>query len=291
MNRKQVEAVRGVQMLDGLGAAMTLHTMAQRIALWATDRLVPYSRNARTHSDEQIAAIAASIAEFGFLNPILVDTGAGIIAGHGRLLAARKLGLPEVPVVVLDHLSEVQKRAYILADNKLAELAGWDEDLLRLELEELREGEFDLDVLGFSEDELEAILAAGDEPVEGQTDEDAVPEPPATPVTVTGDLWLLGRHRLLCGDANNTADLDRLMAGQKADLVFTDPPYNVDYEGYTEDRLKIQGDRMTVEQFRDFLRVTFVSYRAVVKPTASVYVCHSSSWQREFQDVSGHQKT
>jgi DNA modification methylase len=263
---------------------MHTHPMAQRIEHWPLDRLIPYARNPRTHSDAQVAQIAASIAEFGFNNPILVDTKAGIIAGHGRLLAARKLQLAEVPVIVLDHLTDAQKRAYILADNKLALNAGWDDDLLRAELAALQEDDFNVRIIGFDDEELARLLAAQDA-AEGLTDEDAVPELPETPICITGDLWILGGHRLLVGDATNQNDVARLMAGDAADLVFTDPPYNVDYEGYTEKRLKIKGDRMSAGEFKQFLEVAFRSYRAIVKPGASLYVCHSSSWQREFQDA------
>jgi DNA modification methylase len=202
--------------------------MAKRIELWPIDRLIPYAKNPRTHSDAQVAQIAASIAEFGFNNPVLVDTKDGIIAGHGRLLAARKLKLDQVPVVVLDHLSETQKRAYILADNRLAELAGWDEELLRGELAELRDADFNLDVIGFDEDELERLLA--EEPGEGLTEEDAVPEPLEQAVSRRGDLWILGDHRLLCGDSANRDDVNRLVDGAPVDLVNTDPPYNVRVE-------------------------------------------------------------
>ena len=202
--------------------------MAQRIELWPIDRLIPYARNPRTHSDAQVAQIAASIVEFGFNNPILVDTKDGIIAGHGRLLAARKLKLDQVPVVVLDHLTETQKRAYILADNRLAELAGWDEELLRGELAELRDADFDLELIGFTETELENILA--DEPTEGLTAEDACPEPLEDAVSRRGDLWLLGDHRVLCSDSANREDVDRLVEREFVDLVNTDPPYNVKVE-------------------------------------------------------------
>jgi DNA modification methylase len=258
--------------------------MAQRIERWSLEKLIPYARNPRTHSGAQIAQIAASIAAFGFNNPILVDTKAGIIAGHGRLLAARKLQLQEVPVIVLDHLSEAQKRAYILADNQLALNAGWDEDLLRLELAALQDEDFNLDLIGFEDEELARLLAAQDA-VAGLTDEDAVPDLPQTPVSVLGDLWCLGEHKLLVSDATNRADVERLMAGIAADLVFTDPPYNVDYEGYTKDRLKIKSDRMSDAEFKQFLEASFRSCRTAVKPGASLYVCHSSSWQREFQNA------
>ena len=259
------------------------HPMAQRIEHWLLERLVPYVRNPRTHSDAQVAQIAASIAEFGFNNPILVDTKAGIIAGHGRLLAARKLQLREVPVIVLDHLTEAQKRAYIIADNQLALNAGWDEELLRIELTALQDEDFNINLIGFEDEEL-ARLLADQETAQGLTDEDAVPETQQTLVSAHGDLWVLGNHRLLCGDATVQADVDRLMAGAAADLVFTDPPYNVDYEGYTEDRLKIKGDRMSDADFKKFLEAAFRSCQAAVKPGASLYVCHSSSWQREFQN-------
>jgi DNA modification methylase len=263
---------------------MISQAMATRIERWSLDRLIPFARNPRTHSEAQVAQIAASIAEFGFLNPILVDTNAGILAGHGRLLAARKLQLTEVPVIVLDHLTEAQKRAYIIADNQLALNAGWDEDLLRLELAALQDEDFNVGLIGFEDQELARLLAAQDA-AEGLTDEDAVPELPETPVSLVGDLWILGDHRLLVGDATVGTDVARLMAGDAADLIFTDPPYNVSYEGYTEDRLTIQGDRMSDADFRQFLEAAFRSYRAVVKPGASMYLCHSSSWQREFQNA------
>src|SRR5579885_2780870 len=201
---------------------------ASKIEHWPIDKLIPYARNPRTHSDEQVARIAASIVEFGWTSPILVDTNAGILAGHGRLLAARKLGLKEAPVVVLDHLSETQKRAYILADNRLAELAGWDEELLRGELAGLRDADFDLELTGFDDAELDRLLA--EEPQEGFTDEDAVPEPLEEPVTQRGDLWILGEHRLLCGDSASSEDVKRLVEGAPVDLVNTDPPYNVKVE-------------------------------------------------------------
>jgi DNA modification methylase len=257
---------------------------AQRIEHWAIDKLIPFARNPRTHSDTQVAQIAASIAEFGFNNPILVDTKAGIIAGHGRLLAARKLQLQEVPVIVLDHLTDAQKRAYVIADNQLALNAGWDDELLRSEIAALQDEDFNVRLIGFDDEELALILAAQDAE-DGQTDEDDVPELPQTPVSVAGDLWILGNHRLLVGDATDETNIPRLMAGDAADLIFTDPPYNVDYEGYTEKKLKIKGDRMSPGEFREFLEKAFRSCRALVKSGASLYVCHSSSWQREFQDA------
>jgi len=201
-----------------------------QIERWPVERLIPFARNPRTHTDEQVAQIAASIVEFGWTNPVLVSADGVIIAGHARLQAARKLGLSEVPVIVLDHLSEAQRRALVIADNKLALNAGWDEELLRGLLSELREDEFNLDVLGFSDEELNALLAEPPDLAEGLTDEDAVPEPLEEPVSRRGDLWILGKHRLLCGDSASREDVDRLMAGEIADLVNTDPPYNVRVE-------------------------------------------------------------
>ena len=213
-----------------------------------------------------------------------MDTKDGIIAGHGRLLAARKLQLAEVPVIVLDHLTEAQKRAYILADNQLALNAGWDDTLLAVELAALQKEDFNLDLIGFEDAELARLLAVQDA-AEGLTDEDAVPELPETPISMLGDLWILGGHRLLVGDATDSDAVAKLMGGAPADLVFTDPSYNVDYDGYTEERLKIKGDRMSEADFKKFLDAAFRSYRNVVKPGASIYVCHSSSWQREFQNA------
>jgi DNA modification methylase len=191
--------------------------------------LTPYARNSRTHSDEQVAQIAASIKEFGWTNPILIDGEKGIIAGHGRLKAAMRLGLEEIPAIELSHLTEIQKKALIIADNKLALNAGWDNELLSLELEELELEGLDLSLTGFGEEEISALKP---EVVnEGLTDEDAVPEPPPEPITKPGDIWILGKHRLMCGDSTSVDAVDKLMQGKKADMVFTDPPYGVNYEG------------------------------------------------------------
>ncbi|MCC6389111.1 MAG: ParB N-terminal domain-containing protein [Bryobacterales bacterium] len=200
--------------------------MARHLELWPIDRLVPYARNARTHSPAQVAQIAASIAEFGFNSPILVASGSGVVAGHGRLLAARKLGLAEVPVVVLDHLSETQKRAYLIADNKLSDLAGWDEDALRIELAELREQDVALDLLGFSEAELAGMFADEDTPAAApEGTEEEIPDTPVEPVTRPGDLWLIGPHRLICGDCRDTSVVGKLFDGRRANVVVTSPPY------------------------------------------------------------------
>lgn len=193
-----------------------------------TADLLPYAMNSRTHSDEQVAQIAASIREFGFTNPILIDDAAGIIAGHGRLMAAKKLKLDEVPTITLKGLTEAQKKAYVIADNKLALNAGWDTEALTAELRRLQELDFNLDLIGFDSDELAQLLEP--EQVEGLTDEDDVPDVPETPVTVEGDIWVLGNHRLMCGDSTSIDAVDKLMNGAFADMVFTDPPYGVAYQ-------------------------------------------------------------
>jgi ParB-like chromosome segregation protein Spo0J len=184
--------------------------------------LIPYINNSRTHSDEQVAQIAASIKEFGFNNPILVDKDSGIIAGHGRLQAARKLGLTEVPCVRLEHLTETQRKAYIIADNRLALNAGWDNELLTIELNELLADGFALEILGFDSDELKTLLDPL-EPTEGLVDEDQVPEVPEEPKTKPGDIYQLGRHRLMCGDSTSIDAVEKLMDGQLADMVYYRP--------------------------------------------------------------------
>ena len=270
--------------------------MADRIEVWPVDKLVPYDKNPRTHSTEQVNQIAASIAEFGFLNPILVDTAAGIIAGHGRLQAAKQLGLAQVPVVVLDHLTDAQKRAYVIADNKLALNAGWDDDLLRAEMAALAAEDFDLPVIGFSDEELAGILA---EPTvaEGKTDEDTVPEAPITPVSKPGDIWKLGHHRLLCGDSTVLANVEKVLDGALADMVFTDPPYNVDYGNSAKD--KQRGTNRTImndnlgDGFAQFLYDSCVNMLTVCK--GAIYVCMSSSelhtLQKAFIDAGGKWST
>lgn len=246
--------------------------------MWPLERLVPYARNARTHSDAQVAQIAASIVEFGFTNAILVGSDGTIIAGHGRLMAARRLELAEVPVVVLGHLSDAQRRALVIADNKIAENAGWDEDLLKAELAALRLEAFDLELLGFSDDDLNALLAdAGLEesapPALG--DPDFVPEPPkAKPVSRRGDVWLLGPHRVMCGDSTSREDVETLCGGALVDAVWTDPPYNVNYEGSAG---KIQNDNMEAGEFRRFLCAAFSTAFGAMRPGAPIYVAHADT--------------
>lgn len=234
----------------------------------ALDSLIPYARNSRTHSDEQVAQIAASIKEFGFTNPVLVDADGGIIAGHGRVVAARKLGMAEVPVIELGHLTDAQRRAYIIADNKLALNAGWDDELLRVEFAELKADGFDLALTGFSMDEIGAL-----EPVqltEGLTDEDAVPDAGDIASSRLGDIWILGNHRVMCGDSTSIDAVEALMAGGRADMVFTDPPYNIDYQGVKDKRAKIKNDKMPDADFVDFLTQSIVGCE-------TMYVC--CSWQ------------
>jgi DNA modification methylase len=233
----------------------------------SVEDLIPYALNSRTHSDEQVAQLAASIREFGFTNPVLIDQDANLIAGHGRLLAARKAKMAQVPAVVVTGLDDRKRRALVIADNKLALNAGWDEEALRVELEDLA-GDFG-ELMGFSEEELLELLKQ-DETTEGLTDEDAVPEAPEQPVTVEGDVWLLGRHRLMCGDSTSIDAVEKLMDGQKADMVFTDPPYNIDYQGVKDRREKIKNDKMSDEDFVDFLRQSIMGCE-------TMYVC--CSWQ------------
>lgn len=247
--------------------------------------LIPFVGNSRTHSPEQVTQIARSIESFGFVNPILVGPDNVIIAGAGRLLAARQLGMKEVPVIVLGHLTETQRRALVIADNQLALNAGWDEETLRIELQALQGAEFDLSLVGFDDEELARLLAAVEEPTTGLTDEDDAPDIVETPVTRSGELWALGNHKLLIGDATKAADVARLMGSDSADVVFTDLPYNCAYEGYTDEHLTIQNDRMSDADFKQFLAAAFQCYRSIVKPGASLYVCHPSSWQREFQNA------
>ncbi len=262
---------------------MNVETEIQ-VEQWPIERLIPRAINPRTHSDQQVAQIAASIREFGWTNPILVGEDHVIIAGHGRLLAARKLGMKELPVIVLGHLIEAQRRALVIADNQLALSAGWDEEMLKLELTALQQEDFNIEIIGFDDDELARLLADQDA-AEGLTDEDAVPDLPESPITVSGDLWILGNHRVLCADATVLTHVERLLGSDAADLVFSDPPYNCNYEGYTKQHLKIENDHMSAEEFGRFLRGAFSSFRTAVKAGASLYVCHSSSWQREFQNA------
>jgi DNA modification methylase len=254
---------------------------------WPIDRLVPYALNARQHSEKQVGQIAASMREFGFTNPILVDKSAGIIAGHARLAAARKLGFAEVPVIVLDHLTELQKRAYILVDNKLAENATWDEEMLNIELQALAAEQFDLSLTGFSDAELDDLLAEIDSKT--LADDDAVPDVEPSAIARTGDLWVLGEHRVMCGDALDRNTYERLLEGGCADMVFTDPPYNVAYQS----RLgSIANDNLGAG-FGEFLSEACRNLLAYSR--GGIYICMSSSeigtLQTAFTGAGGHWST
>lgn len=242
--------------------------------------LIPYARNSRTHSDEQIAQIMASIKEFGFTNPILTDGDNGIIAGHGRLMAAQRLGLNEVPTIELSHLTEAQKKAYIIADNKLALNSGWDDDMLKIELQELYDIGYDVDIIGFTDEELEDmdIDLEGDLKVIDESKADDVPEIVENPVIKIGDLIELGNHRLLCGDSTKEEDVARLMDGKKADMVFTDPPYNIDYQGVSDKRDKIKNDKMSDKDFINFLKNALM-------PCETMYVCCSWQYSHLFKEA------
>ena len=262
---------------------MSRQPLETPIENWSIDRFVLYARNPRKN-DDAVDRMCASIREFGFKIPVLARSDGEVVDGHLRLKAARKLGISEIPVILCDEWTDAQVKAFRLMVNRSVTWADWDEELLGLELLELKGLDFDLDLTGFDSKELDAYLARVDA-VPGLTDEDAAPELPETAVSRLADLWVLGRHRVLCGDATKSVDIERLMAGEKADLVFTDPPYNVDYSGYTRDKLTIQGDCMSKAEFSHFLGATFNSYRKTIKPGASLYVCHASSVQRAFEEA------
>ena len=236
------------------------------------DKLVPYARNARTHSKEQILQLRASLREFGFVNPVIVDKDLNIIAGHGRVTAAKEEGITEVPCVFVEHLTEAQKRAYILADNRLALNAGWDEEMLSVELSELQGVDFDISLLGFDDAELNKLLGDIDGVEDDDFDVDKELQNPA--MTKQGDLWLLGKHRLVCGDSTKEETFNVLMDGKQANLTVTDPPYNVNYEGTAG---KIKNDNMANDAFYDFLLASFKNMERVMAKDASIYVFHADT--------------
>lgn len=269
--------------------------LVDQVVHWPLERLIPYVNNARTHDDRQIAQIAASIAEFGFVNPILVGNDNVIVAGHGRLMAAQRLGLNEVPVIVLDHLSKTQRRALVISDNRIAEGSGWDETLLHLELSDLKDEGFELDLLGFDDAELDKLLAADDQCQDEHTE--ILPEVQENPLSRLGDLWVLGRHRLLCGDATQAEALSQLMQDQLADMAFTDPPYNVDYGNSAKDKARgknrqILNDNLG-QDFYAFLKAALTQLLSVTK--GACYVAMSSSeldtLQKAFRDAGGKWST
>ncbi|MBO4394637.1 MAG: site-specific DNA-methyltransferase [Spirochaetales bacterium] len=248
--------------------------------------LIPYARNSRTHTEAQIAQVAASIKEFGFLNPVIIAEDNTILAGHARVLAARKLGLDKVPCIKAESLTEAQKRAYIIADNKLSLNAGWDEELLSVEISDLKNEAFDLSLLGFDDNELEKLLRADVDSGVQDDDFDVDAELEKPTFTKAGDLWTIGRHRLLCGDSTLKESLERLMEGKKSNLVVTDPPYNVNYEGNAG---KIKNDNMANDAFYTFLLAAFNRLHENMAGDASIYVFHSDTeglnFRRSFDEA------
>ena len=244
------------------------------------DKLVPYARNARTHSKEQILQLRASLREFGFVNPVIVDRDLNIIAGHGRILAAKEEGISEVPCVFAEHLTVAQKRAYIIADNRLALSAGWDAEMLSVEITDLQGADFDISLLGFDDAELNKLMGSIDDVKDDDFDVDAELQKPA--VTKLGDLWLLGRHRLVCGDSTKAETFDLLMDGKAANLVVTDPPYNVNYEGTAG---KIKNDNMADEKFYQFLLDAFTLTEKAMARDASIYVFHADTEGLNFRSA------
>jgi len=257
---------------------------ADKVAQWPIEKLVPYAKNSRTHSEEQVAQIAASIREWGFTTAVLVDESGSIIAGHGRVMAARKLGMASLPVMVAAGWTDAQKRAYVIADNKLALNAGWDNELLALELGELGDLGFDLNLVGFTDEEIAALMPV--QGTDGLTDPDDAPAVQENPVTVPGDVWVMGKHRLLCGDSTSVDDLIKLTGGQLVDMWLTDPPYNVAYEGGTKEKLTIKNDSMGDEQFRQFLRDAYTAADTVMKPGAVFYIWHADSEGYNFRGAA-----
>ena len=240
--------------------------------LISTEKLIPYVNNARTHSAEQINKLRSSLREFGFINPVIIDRDFNVIAGHGRIEAAKAEGISEVPCVFADYLTPAQKKAYILADNRMAMDAGWDEELLRIEIEALQAESFDIGLTGFDESEISDLFETDSEVKDDDFDVDAELEKP--PVTKSGDLWLLGNHRLICGDSTKEETYTLLMDGKKANLVVTDPPYNVNYEGSAG---KIKNDNMENGRFYQFLLDAFTCMEKVMENDASIYVFHADT--------------
>ena len=272
-------------------------TETLRVEYRKVETLIPFARNPRTHSDAQVAKIAASIVEFGWTSPVLVDGSQGIIAGHGRLAAARKLGLAEVPVIELSHLSPAQKRAYVIADNRLALDAGWDEEMLALELAELSEAGYDLDLTGFDADELADLLAGEETTSEGQTDEDAAPESSGPAVSRPGDVWICGNHRVLCGDATQEESYQQLLGDDQVSMVWQDPPYGVNYANSAKDKMRgkdrpILNDNLG-EDFQPFLIAALTPMLA--RCDGAVYIAMSSSeldtLQIAFREAGGRWST
>lgn len=254
------------------------------------EKLVPYVNNARTHSKEQITKLRSSLREFGFINPVIIDRDFSIIAGHGRVLAAKEEGITEVPCVFVDYLTEVQKKAYILADNRFAMDAGWDEELLRLEIESLQDMDFDVSLTGFEEAEIADLFAGQHETDAKDDDFDLSAALEKAAFVQRGDVWIVGRHRLMCGDATSAEDVTTLMDGKKANLVVTDPPYGVSFK--SADGLTIQNDSMKEEEFYTFLHDAFLNMASVLEKGGAAYVFHADTeglnFRKAFMDAGFH---
>lgn len=253
-------------------------------------KLVPYINNARTHSPEQITKLRSSLREFGFVNPVIIDRDYGIIAGHGRVMAAREEGIEEVPCVFVDYLTEAQKKAYIIADNRFAQDAGWDEELLRIEIEALQGMDFDVGLTGFNDDEIADLFDANGKSEAEDDDFDLSAALEKASFVQRGDIWTVGRHRLMCGDATSTEDVAALMDGKKANLIVTDPPYNVDFK--SSNGLSVKNDKLENDKFYKFLLAAFHNMAANLEKGGAAYVFHADTeglnFRRAFIDAGFH---
>lgn len=256
----------------------------------AVEKLVPYVNNARTHSPEQITKLRSSLREFGFINPVIIDKDYGVIAGHGRLMAAKEEGIREVPCVLVDYLTEAQKKAYIIADNRFAQDAGWDEELLRIEIESLQAEAFDVSLTGFEDQEIADLFAGDNDTVAEDDDFDLNDALEKAAFVERGDIWTVGRHRLMCGDATSADDVAALMDGKKANLVVTDPPYNVAFE--SSDGLSIKNDKMAGDKFYEFLLSAFKNMADHLEKGGAAYVFHADTeglnFRKAFIDAGFH---
>lgn len=267
---------------------MGKHTTEMKMV--STSKLIPYVNNARTHSQEQVNKLRGSLREFGFINPVIIDSDFNVIAGHGRLMAAKEEGIEEVPCVLVDYLTEAQKKAYILADNRYAQDAGWDEELLRLEIESLEGMDFDVSLTGFNEDEIADLFADSERTGAEDDDFDLSDALEKASFVERGDVWVVGRHRLMCGDATSPEDVATLMDGKKANLIITDPPYNVAFE--SSDGLSIKNDKMENEKFYEFLLAAFKNMAEHLEKGGSAYVFHADTeglnFRKAFIDAGFH---
>lgn len=264
----------------------------EELKLINIDELIPYANNARTHSKDQINKLRSSLREFGFINPILIDKDYNILAGHGRVMAAREEGIKEVPCVLVEHLTEAQKKAYILADNRLAMDAGWDDELLALELENLKELDFDIDFTGFDAAEIDELFSNIHDKDVQDDDFDVESALEDEPISKQGDIWLLGRHRLICGDSTKAETYEKLMDGKKANLCVTDPPYNVNYTAGSENERKIKNDNMEDKNFYEFLLASFKNIFNSLDDGAAAYIFHADTeglnFRKAFKDAGFH---